>query len=214
MIAIGVFWFLYSGKLGEMHIDKALFWSLLAIWGWFSAEMVMDTEKYKTPMFVADGIHGSNYTMTVKTGLFSIYRLGDIKFLGIEGKEGTVVVPSKMDFTLGHNKVNFCRVDKVSISQVPPNVRKEIVRHNMNTENIYYGICPLKYEIENPNIVVQQILDRDNNELISRKDNLLDRNREDVIREVNYATSISGTQKTFLDTLRNMFRREPREPEQ
>lgn len=194
-VIIGLYWFFMRGKLGIRTFDTVDFYSILILGLWFVGEQSFVLYKYKTAQFVADNIHFSCYTQPRKVGLWNIYRGGDIEFLGIRGRDATIVVPRKLCYKLGENNICMARVERVEYNALPPEVRNVITSDGYTTETCYLGYLPIQTELEDPRILFDVIKERDNNALIASKDDIIQGKYTQVEEHVGHAGRLTDRLK-------------------
>ncbi len=121
---------------------------------YFMGKYIAQTGKYKTPMFIANGIHGSCSCRPVIVGDWALFRLGGIKWgLFFRGNDSSVLVPKKSVTKLGENWFSIARVERINLNQTPYKCQKVMEALNYNEDFVYVGYATEEFEIRNEDFI-------------------------------------------------------------
>ena len=117
LCAVGWFYTPYA-KPEEVFLTNnwfmIFFFCMMAFWNY---EGLVYRWKYNAPQLVGNNLHGSTLGKPIiEKGMVLVYTLGDIYWLNLPGKEGTVIVPKRLVSKEVGNNVSC----PVYFKQVPP----------------------------------------------------------------------------------------------
>jgi len=157
--------------------------------------------KYKTPMFISNGVWGSCSCRPIIEGDWAIFRLGGIRWgIFLKGSEKTAIVPKGSIKKVGECWFTTARTERVNLEEVPYDVQKSLEAENHNVDLIYIGYTTEYYEMVHEDFIhLERECERLNN-VLSAYRKAMKGKYSAIESQVNWLDRIKGRKpKTMID---------------